>query len=427
MALQWLTAVAVLRELAPALTEPRRHASAAALVAAFLLTVACVRNLQRFRTRGDASHDGFRPRSAALPTSAAVEEAQWAVPTGTPPRPAPLKEVQLREVAWVLSPGSPVGSFAPAAAQAHESILHAEDGACAKWCAACDAWVRLPAAHCAACGRCTRLRSGHSHRLRVCVGADNRRRYCQLVAGALLLQLCYLCLAAAHLLEAPEAAPLRRALRAAAHAWADSGSSSSGSQWRVPQLALSSAELLPCAPAVALLALGAPMLPSYHPSSALAVALLALGAPSCVELLGLQPGYISYGVVRLPVYRLPRVWVAGAPGCVDLAGCAVREVLFSCLVAAAAGSPAQVHVQLGVGAGAVAMVVVAAAAAAAAAAAVVALAPSLTTTLTRRSTSATCAAVPTADSACSRPAAPLVGLRSELRCCACAAVRAAQR
>lgn len=68
-----------------------------------------------------------------------------------------------------------------------------------------------------------------------------------------------------------------------------------------------------------------------------------------------------------------------------------------------------------------------ASAAAAAAAAVVALAPSLTTTLTRRSTSATCAAVPTADSACSRPAAPLVGLRSELRCCACAAVRAAQR
>ena len=46
---------------------------------------------------------------------------------------------------------------------------------------------------------------------------------------------------------------------------------------------------------------------------------------------------------------------------------------------------------------------------------------------TRPSTSATCAAAPTADSACSRPAAPLVGRHSELRCCACAAVRAAQR
>jgi len=275
LALQWLTAVTVLRELAPALTEPRRHTSAAALVAAFLLTTACVRDLQRFRTRGTGSQDeNFRPRSAALPTSAAVEEAQWAVPTCTPPRPAPLKETQLREVAWVLSPGSPVGSFAPAAAQAHESILHAEDGACAKWCAACDAWVRLPAAHCAACGRCTRLRSGHSHRLRVCVGADNRRCYCLLLARTLLLQLGYLCLAAAQLLEAPEAAPLRRALRAAARAWAGSGS---GSHWRVPQLTVSSAELLPCAPAVALLALGASMLPSYHPSSALAVLLLALG------------------------------------------------------------------------------------------------------------------------------------------------------
>ena len=272
MALQWLTAVAVLHELAPALTEPRRHASAAALVAAFLLTAVCVRDLQRFHTRSDGSQDGFRPRSAALPTSAAVEEARWAVPTGTPPRPAPLKEMQLREVAWVLSPGSPVGSFAPAAAQAHESILHAEDGACAKWCAACDAWVRLPAAHCVACGRCTRLRSCHSHRLRVCVGADNRRCYCLLVARALLLQLCYLCLAVAHLLEAPEAAPLRRTLRAAARAWAGSGSGSgSGSQWRVPQLTLSSAELLPCAPAVVL---------------------LASGAPSCIELLGLQPGRI---------------------------------------------------------------------------------------------------------------------------------------
>ena len=209
LALQWLTAMAVLSELAPALTEPRRYAAVAALVAAFLLTAACVRDLQRFRTRVN----GFRPHSAALPTSAAVEEARWAVPTGLPPRPAPLKEEQLREVAWVLSPGSPVRSFAPPAAAAHEAILHAEDGACAKWCAACDAWVRLPAAHCATCGRCTRLRSGHSHRLRVCVGADNRRRYCLLLARALLLQLCYVCLAAAHLLEAPLAPRLTRSPR----------------------------------------------------------------------------------------------------------------------------------------------------------------------------------------------------------------------
>ena len=98
LALQWLTAMAVLSELAPALTEPRRYAAVAALVAAFLLTAACVRDLQRFRTRVN----GFRPHSAALPTSAAVEEARWAVPTGVPPRPAPLKEAQLREVAWVL-------------------------------------------------------------------------------------------------------------------------------------------------------------------------------------------------------------------------------------------------------------------------------------------------------------------------------------
>ena len=210
LALQWLTAMAVLSELAPALTEPRRYAAVAALVAAFLLTAACVRDLQRFCTRVN----GFRPHSAALPTSAAVEEARWAVPTGVPPRPAPLKEEQLREVAWVLSPDSPVRSFAPPPAAAHEAILHAEDGACAKWCAACDAWVRLPAAHCATCGRCTRLRSGHSHRLRVCVGADNRRRYCMLLARALLLQLCYVCLAAAHLLEAPLAPHAQpRALR----------------------------------------------------------------------------------------------------------------------------------------------------------------------------------------------------------------------
>ena len=57
--------------------------------------------------------------------------------------------------------------------------------------------------------------------------------------------------------QAPEAAALRRALRATARAWADSGS---GSPWRAPRLSLSSAELLPCAPAVALLALGASML-----------------------------------------------------------------------------------------------------------------------------------------------------------------------
>ena len=274
--LQWLTAVAVLRELAPALAEPRhRHASVAALVAAFLLSVACLRDLQRFRSRGD----GFYPRSAALPTSAAVEEARWAVPKAR----CPQKEVQLREVSWPLSPGSPVTSFAPAAAQAHGSILHAEDGARAKWCAACDAWVRLPAAHCHACGRCTRLRSGHSHRLRVCVGADNRRQWCRLVARALLLQLCYVGLAAAHLLPAAEAAPLRSALRAAAGAWGDR-------QWGLPQLG--SAELLPCAPAIVLLGLG-------------------------------------------------------APGCLDLVLCGARQLLFVCLVAAAAdsgsgsGSPAQ--------------------------------------------------------------------------------------
>ena len=55
LALQWLTAMAVLSELAPALTEPRRYTAVAALVAAFLLTAACVRDLQRFRTRVMAS------------------------------------------------------------------------------------------------------------------------------------------------------------------------------------------------------------------------------------------------------------------------------------------------------------------------------------------------------------------------------------
>ena len=58
--------------------------------------------------------------------------------------------------------------------------------------------------------------------------------------------------------QAPEAAALRRTLRATARAWADY--SGSGSPWRAPRLSLSSAELLPCAPAVALLALGASML-----------------------------------------------------------------------------------------------------------------------------------------------------------------------
>ena len=149
--------------------------------------------------------------------------------------------------------------------------------------------------------------------------------------------------------QAPEAAALRRALRralrAAARAWADSGS---GSPWRVPRLSLSSAELLPCAPAVALLALGASMLPSHHPQPS-----LVESRNGCIAILGLQlrlqRGCIPHGgcgyAHHLPLARV----VAGAPGCVDLAVCAVREVLFSCLVAAAAGSTAQVHAEAGVG------------------------------------------------------------------------------
>ena len=141
--------------------------------------------------------------------------------------------------------------------------------------------------------------------------------------------------------QAPEAAALRRALRATARAWADSGS---GSPWRAPRLSLSSVELLPCAPAVALLALGASMLPSHHPQPS-----LVESRNGCIAILGLQlrlqRGCIPHGAHHLPLARV----VAGAPGCVDLAVCAVREVLFSCLVAAAAGSTAQVHAGAGVG------------------------------------------------------------------------------
>ena len=202
--------------------------------------MSCVLDVWRFGRRSARRAPGYCPRSAALSTSAEVEEARWA----TPARVKAQKEyTQLREMQWPLSPGSPVPSFAPEPACAHEALLHAEDGACAKWCALCNAWVKLPATHCLVCRRCVCLRDGHSCALGVCVGADNRARYCALMARALLLQLSHAGLAACSVRLTSDAAALRAALAAAAQELA------------VPSLSL--AELRPCAPAVALGALAA--------------------------------------------------------------------------------------------------------------------------------------------------------------------------
>lgn len=226
IALELVAAVIVLQSIAPVLFRALSEAGLLSadvdravgasitalgigLAAACWLSMRCIGDIWRFhaaRENGRGSRRFF-PRAAELPSSKAVEDAVWAVAT---PRPKALEEVT-----GPLSPILGVSTGTPISPKAHSSLLHAEDGARCKWCDACDAWVRVPSAHCTKCVRCVRLADHHSAVLRVCIGADNRRNYCMLLTRALLLQLGYAALAAAFLLLAADALPLRRAAVAA--------------------------------------------------------------------------------------------------------------------------------------------------------------------------------------------------------------------
>ena len=61
-----------------------------------------------------------------------------------------------------------------------------------EWCKHCVKYVRRPSAHCRDCDRCVMLMDHHCSLLLVCIGSDNRRRYCDLLGSAFVVGGCHL-------------------------------------------------------------------------------------------------------------------------------------------------------------------------------------------------------------------------------------------
>ena len=77
-----------------------------------------------------------------------------------------------------------------------------------EWCKHCAKYVRRPSAHCRDCDRCVMLMDHHCSLLLVCVGSDNRRRYCDLLGSAFVIGVCHLLAALPALPHACVDAPL---------------------------------------------------------------------------------------------------------------------------------------------------------------------------------------------------------------------------
>jgi hypothetical protein len=76
-----------------------------------------------------------------------------------------------------------------------------------EWCKHCAKYVRRPSAHCRDCDRCVMLMDHHCSLLLVCIGSDNRRRYCDLLGSAFVVGFCHLLAALPALPHACEDAP----------------------------------------------------------------------------------------------------------------------------------------------------------------------------------------------------------------------------